>query len=173
VQGSSKWSAKFVRSRGEEVRAGEGAGRENGNQWGGTSLGQTRDLGCVSLLKGYRGDHIAETLSSWEYGAWSGHLLQTGKTSSEGRFTPTQPQNFWPQIRPAYKMCRDKDGAEIERMGNHWLPQLETHPVGASQHLTLLWILCYARRQNSSINVFWEASSNSRWKQMQRPETHS
>lgn len=30
-------------------------------------------------------------------------------------------------------MCRDKDGAEIEEMGNQWLVQIEAHPMGESQ----------------------------------------
>jgi hypothetical protein len=35
--------------------------------------------------------------------------------------------------------------------------------------LTLLTILCYTYKQEPSIIVSWEASSSSRWKQMQRP----
>ena len=44
-------------------------------------------------------------------------------------------------------MHRDKDGAEIEGMANQCLTQLETHPMGKNQPLTLLMILCYAYRQ--------------------------
>jgi hypothetical protein len=29
-----------------------------------------------------------------------------------------QPIHIWPQISPTYKMCRNKDGAEIEGMAN-------------------------------------------------------
>ena len=34
---------------------------------------------------------------------------------------------------PAYKMCRDKDGAEIEGMANQSLAKLETHFMGEGQ----------------------------------------
>ena len=39
-------------------------------------------------------------------------------------------------------MHRDKDGAEIEGTANQCLAQLETHPMGESQSLTLLVTLC-------------------------------
>jgi hypothetical protein len=51
------------------------------------------------------------------------------------------------------KICRDKDGAEIERMANKWLGQLETHTMGENQSLTLLMISCYICRQEPSITV--------------------
>ena len=70
---------------------------------------------------------------------------------------------------PAYKMCRNTDEAETKRTVNQWLPQLEIHPTRERQPLTLLVILCYACRQESSITVSWEASSSSRWKQIERP----
>ena len=41
------------------------------------------------------------------------------------------------------KMGRDKDRAETEGMANQCLPQIETHPVGKNQFLTLLMILLY------------------------------
>jgi hypothetical protein len=43
----------------------------------------------------------------------------------------------------------------------------ETHP------LTLLMILCYAYRHEASITFSWEASSRTRWRQMQRPTVNS
>jgi hypothetical protein len=64
---------------------------------------------------------------------------------------------------------REKDGAELERMANQWLVQLETQTMGKSQYVTLLMALCYACRQKPSITVSWEASSSIEWKQMQRP----
>ena len=55
---------------------------------------------------------------------------------------------FW-EMCPAYKMCRDKDR---EWAANE--PQIETHPKGKNQSLTLLlMILCYACRQKPSITV--------------------
>jgi hypothetical protein len=52
---------------------------------------------------------------------------------------------------------------------NDW-PNLRPTPwVRESQLLTPLMILCYACSQEPSITVFWEASSSSWWKQMQRP----
>jgi hypothetical protein len=66
-------------------------------------------------------------------------------------------------------MYRDKDGAETEGTTNQWLSQLETYIMWESQPLTLLMILCYACRQEPSMTVFWEASSRSWWRQMQRP----
>jgi hypothetical protein len=53
----------------------------------------------------------------------------------------------------AYKMQRDKDGAESEGMANQSLDQLESHSKGESQPLTLLMIFCYACRQELSITV--------------------
>ena len=34
-------------------------------------------------------------------------------------------------------MSRDKDRAETEGITNQWLPQIETHPIGKNQSLTL------------------------------------
>jgi hypothetical protein len=65
-------------------------------------------------------------------------------------------------------MHRDKDEAEIEGMTNQQLAQFEFYPMVVSQPLTLLMVLCYACKQEPSITVFWEASSDSWWKQMQR-----
>ena len=83
--------------------------------------------------------------------------------------TPTHPQTFWPKICPTYKICRDKDGAEIEGTANHWLAQLETHPMDKHQSLKLLTILCYACRQKPSISVSWEALPSSWLEQTQIP----
>jgi len=41
--------------------------------------------------------------------------------------------------------------------------------MGENQPLTLLIILCYACRQEPSINCHLRASSSSKWKQMQNP----
>lgn len=49
------------------------------------------------------------------------------KPSSGGIGTPTQPQTLQPTLSYAYKMWWDKDGAEIVRVTNQWLTQLETH----------------------------------------------
>jgi hypothetical protein len=57
---------------------------------------------------------------------------------------------------PAYRMCREKRGTEMEGMVNWWLAQLETHPMGRNQSLTLLIILCYVCRQNPGIAILWE-----------------
>jgi hypothetical protein len=53
--------------------------------------------------------------------------------------------------------------------GQKWLPQIEIHPMGKNQYLTL--ILCYACRQEPSITVLWEAPPSSQLKEMQGP-TH-
>jgi hypothetical protein len=82
----------------------------------------------------------------------------------EGDINPhTKPST---QICPAYKMKMDKDGAEIEGMVNQGLAHLETiHPMGDSQPLTLLLVLCYACRQDAETHsqisgrasgVFWK-----------------
>ena len=42
------------------------------------------------------------------------------------------------QICPVYKKCRQKDGAENEGMAKLYPAQLETHPIGKQQSLTLL-----------------------------------
>jgi len=54
-------------------------------------------------------------------------------------------------IFPLYKKCRDKDRGDSERMANQELAQLETHPMGKYQYITLLMILSYACRQEPSI----------------------
>jgi len=64
----------------------------------------------------------------------------------EGDTNP--PTNLQPQICPSYKMCRNKDRAEIEEMANQWLTQPETHPMGERQPLTWLMILCYTLQTN-------------------------
>jgi hypothetical protein len=63
----------------------------------------------------------------------------------------------------------DKNGSETEEKGNRLLSQLETHSMWENQPPILLMILCYACRQELIIIVSWEASSSSRWKQMQKP----
>ena len=80
--------------------------------------------------------------------------------------TSTYLRNLHPKICPAYKMCRDKDGAETEGMVNQCLAQLETHPMLENQSLTLLMILCYVCRQELSISVSLEVSSSSGYQQM-------
>ena len=61
-----------------------------------------------------------------------------------------------------------KDGAEFEGRPNQWLVELEIHAMQRRSPLTLLIILCYACRQEPHITVSWDASSTSRWRQMQR-----
>ena len=62
----------------------------------------------------------------------------------------SHPQTFCPKIYPVYKKCRDKVGTVTEGMDNKQLAQLEIHPVGKQQPLTLLMMLCCAYRQQSS-----------------------
>jgi hypothetical protein len=54
---------------------------------------------------------------------------------------------------PAYKMFRDKDRGKMEGIANQQLAQIETHPMGKKQSLTLLMILCYACRHDPNITV--------------------
>jgi hypothetical protein len=49
-------------------------------------------------------------------------------------------------ICPANKTCRDNDGAEIEKIANQYLVQLEDHAMRKSPPLTLLMIFCYTCR---------------------------
>ena len=69
---------------------------------------------------------------------------------------------------PAYKMFRDKDGAERKQMSNWRLPQIETLPLGKNKSLKLLMILCYVCRQEPSITVLWKAPLSIQWKEKQR-----
>jgi hypothetical protein len=41
-------------------------------------------------------------------------------------------------------------------MASQWLDQLETHPMGKNQSLTVLMILSWAYKQEPSITVLWE-----------------
>jgi len=43
--------------------------------------------------------------------------------------TPTKSQNLQLTICHAYKMGRDKEGAEMEERANQWLDQLETNAM--------------------------------------------
>jgi hypothetical protein len=54
---------------------------------------------------------------------------------------------------PAYKMCRNRDGAEMKGRANQCLGQFKTHPMEESQSLTLLMILCYVFTQEPSRTV--------------------
>jgi hypothetical protein len=54
-------------------------------------------------------------------------------------------------------------------MINQLLSQLETHPMGKHQSLTLLMILCHACRQEPSITALWETPPSSWLKQTPRP----
>jgi hypothetical protein len=92
-------------------------------------------------------------------------LKWPGSTPSGGMRTASYPQNLWPKMCPAYKMCRNKDGAEIEGMANQWLTQIEIHPIGKKQSLILLMILCYACRQDPRVTDLWEGPLSSQWKQ--------
>jgi hypothetical protein len=69
------------------------------------------DAGCSRESLGVT---LAENSTSRGYGDWSGHLLQPDETSNGGRGTPFHPQNLEPEIFLEYKMCRDKEGTDIE-----------------------------------------------------------
>ena len=107
------------RGTGLGIRCGESREREwksvaEGLGGGRASLGQVRDLGWGRLL-GDMGVVLAETLSSrWPEVATS--CSQTGLPVERG--TPTHPQNLWSRICPAYRICRDKDGAGTEGTAN-------------------------------------------------------
>ena len=55
--------------------------------------------------------------------------------------TSTHPQNVLPKIILTENNTRMGDGAETEEMANQDPAQLETHPMGNHQSLTLLMIL--------------------------------
>ena len=54
---------------------------------------------------------------------------------------------------PAYKMFRDKDRGKMEGIANQQLAQIETHPMGKKQSLTLLILIYYAYKQEPSLTV--------------------
>jgi len=57
------------------------------------------------------------------------------------------------KICPAYTYCREKDAAELEKIINQLPVQLLDGTKGKNQFPTLLIILCYAGRHESSIIV--------------------
>lgn len=61
---------------------------------------------------------LAKTHSKEGYRAQKGHLLQPEKTSDGGLGYQPSHKTLDPQFFPANKMCRGKDGAEIERIAN-------------------------------------------------------
>jgi hypothetical protein len=61
---------------------------------------------------------LAKIPSSGEYGSLSSHFLQPGSIPSAGLRTATLPQKLLLKMCSTYKMCRDKDRAEMEGMDN-------------------------------------------------------
>ena len=66
---------------------------------------------------------------------------EVGLPVEEGRHQRTHKTFHSKSILPT-NICSNKDGVEIEGMA-----QVETHPMGESQPLTLLMIPCYVYRQ--------------------------
>jgi hypothetical protein len=83
-----------------------------------------------------------------------------GNTSNGVIATRTHPQK--PQFLLPYKMCRSKDGAEIEEMVNQWLSQLES--IKVISPMNLLMIFYYTWSQETSITVFTGGVSSIWWK---------
>jgi hypothetical protein len=54
---------------------------------------------------------------------------------------------------PVYKIFRDKNKSKDRGNGQPMTTQIETHPMGKNQYLTLLMILCYYFRQNTNITI--------------------
>ena len=52
------------------------------------------------------------------------------------------PIKFPLKICPVYKKYRQKDGVENDGIAKLYPAQLETHPMGKNQYLTLLRIYC-------------------------------
>jgi hypothetical protein len=105
------------------------------------------------------GIYLGKIPSNGEYGDPTSHLFSLGKTSNGGIGLLTQPEKSLNHlIFSAYKMCREKLGAEIERMDNQCLAQLELHVTRGSPLLTLLRILCYTCRQEPSITIIRKVS---------------
>jgi hypothetical protein len=77
---------------------------------------------------------------------WSFPVLKGDFQKSDKDTNP--PIYLQLKICPAHKIYRDKVGAEIEGLASQCLAQLEIHPIGESQPLTLLMTLCYACRQD-------------------------
>lgn len=64
-----------------------------------------------------------------------------GRTLNGGINKTSHLQNFRPKMCPAYKMCRDKDRAEVQGIANQLLPQNKIQPINKKQSMTLLIML--------------------------------
>jgi hypothetical protein len=85
--------------------------------------------------------------------------------------TPTHPQNLQSKMYPVYKKCRHGGWNRLsEWPTNNWPNvRVRANPMGKHQSLTLLMILCYVCRQESSMAILWEALPSSWLRQMQTP----
>ena len=63
-----------------------------------------------------------------------GHTLKTGRTLSGKLTTPNKPKTFPTKIYLVYK----KYGVENEELAKLYPAQVETHPMGNHQSLTIL-----------------------------------
>jgi hypothetical protein len=82
------------------------------------------------LGKKKKNPKIKNLLSYQEGHFWKGLI--------ENEIPLLQPTHKTFQMCPAYKIYRDNDRAETKGMANQWLPQIEIHPMGKNQSLTLL-----------------------------------
>jgi hypothetical protein len=62
-------------------------------------------------------------------------------------------KTFYPKCILSTRNASTGHGAETEGMTKQYQVQLETHPMGKHQSLTLSMILCYACRQDPSMAV--------------------
>jgi hypothetical protein len=63
--------------------------------------------------------------------------------------------NNTPPIPPtkyvlAYKLWRDKEGAESEAKANQWLALIETYPMWKNEPLALLRAVCYREERKET-----------------------
>ena len=79
-------------------------------------------------------------------------VISSNQKDSQRRYKNNNSPNPHPKMCPVYKMCREKDRAEVDRMANKGLLQIKTHLMGKNQS-TLLMIICYACRQQRSITI--------------------
>ena len=121
-------------------------------------LGDPRQVDWVTM---------AETLSSREWGNLGGCLLFLGRTSREEMGMPVSTHKTF---NPG---CAGNEMGQRQGVANQWLEQLEAHPKGKNQSLTvlmfMLYLFCYVCRQEPSIAVLLEAPPSSQWKHMKKP----
>lgn len=109
-----------------------------GKRRAGLPLRRARDLGQSRLQGGY-GDLWLSLLATGTWRQRRPASSQAGLTVMGGEHQPTY-KTFHPEFT-CYKICRDKDRVETDRMTKQCLAKPGTHSKGESQLLTPLSIL--------------------------------